>query len=185
MKNISITIALSSMMLFSCGGSEGEGSSDGNVVPDTSINDFIENLSNTVWQKECLPYHRLSADGSTALWNINVMVSIDFSLKTTYRTDYFSPIDTECHSIVFDTLAISTFEITDKVTSEESIVAFGLNETFIYNSDDSDLSASYSLIFIDSEKLYFGQKSDSNLGITAETRHASISLDDYFSQIVN
>ncbi|PHR83959.1 MAG: hypothetical protein COA59_09980 [Colwellia sp.] len=87
--------------------------------------------------------------------------------------------------MMFDTLDISKFEITGKEISEESIEANGLNETFIYNSDNRDLPPNYTLIYIDSEKLYFGQKTGSNLGETHETRHSSISLDNNFTQIIN
>jgi len=179
MKNISLSIVLSSMVLFSCGGSEG------NVATDTSKEDFIANLSNTSWKKECFPYNILSTDDSTVLWYINIRVSINSSLQSTYRTEYFRPTDTVCNSKMFDTINISKFEITGKVISEESIETYGLNETFIYNSDKSDSPPNYTLIYTDSEKLYFGQKSGSNLGKTPETRHSSISLDNYFSRIIN
>ena len=179
MKNISITIALSTIVLFSCGGSEG-GSDTG-----TSKKDLIAKLSNTYWEKECSTYNKLSSEELTDLWNVKIKLSIDSSLKSTYRTQFFHPTDTECDSMMFDAIDVSTFEITDKIISEESIEANGLNETFIYNSDNLDLPPNYTLIYIDSEKLYFGQKSDLNLGVTPETRHSSISLDDYFSQIIN
>ena len=68
--------------------------------------------------------------------------------------------------------------------SEESIKANGLNEIFSYNSDNRDLPPNYTLIYIDSEKLYFGQKSGLNLGETLKTRHSSISLNNYFRQII-
>lgn len=179
MKNISISIALSSMLLFSCGGSEGD------AATETSTEDSIANLSNTSWKKECVPYNILSTDDSTVLWYVNISLSIDSSLKTTHRTEFFRPTDTECDSIMFDTIDIAKFEITSKVISEESIVAYGLNKTFIYNSDNSDSPPIYTLLYIDSEKLYFGQKSGSNLGETPETRHSSISLDNYFTKIIN
>ncbi len=179
MKNLTITIALSSIFLFSCGGS------DGDTATETSKIDSIAKLSNTSWEKECSPYNKLSSDELKDLWNVKIKLSIDSSLKFTYRTELFHPTDTECDSMMFDTLDISKFEITGKVISEESIEANGLNETFTYNSDNRDLPPSYTLIYIDSEKLYFGQKSGSNLGKTPETRHSSISLDDYFSQIIN
>lgn len=179
MKNISITIALSSMLLFSCGGSEED------IVTETSKSDSIAKLSNTSWEKECSPYNKLSSEELIDLWNVKIKLSIDSSLKSTYRTEFFHPTDTECDSMMFDTLDISKFEITVKVISEESIEAYGLNETFVFNSDNSDPPPSYTLIYIDSEKLYFGQKSGSNLGKAPETRHSSISLDDYFSQILN
>jgi len=180
MKNIAITIALSSMVLFSCGGSDGD-----TTTTETSDKDYVTSLSNTSWKKECYPYSALDTDNSTILWNINVKVSINSSLKSTYKTEFFRPTDTKCDSMMFDTINISTYEIKGKIISEESIEAYGLNETFIYNSDTSDSPPRYTLIYIDSEKLYFGQKSGSNLGKTAETRHSSISLDDYFSKIIN
>ena len=179
MKNISITIALLSMVLFSCGSSEGD------AATGTSKSDSITTLSNTSWEKECSPYNKLSSDELKDLWNVKIKLSIDSSLKSTYRTEFFHPTDTECDSMMFDTLDISKFEITGKVISEESIEAHGLNENFTYNSDNRVLPPNYTLIYIDSEKLYFGQKSGSNIGKTPETRHSSISLDDYFSQIIN
>jgi hypothetical protein len=179
MKNISITIALVSMVLFSCGGSEGD------VTTEKSNQDLIANLSYTSWKKECFPYDNLSTDGSPVSWYINIRLRIDSSMKSTYITEFFRPSDTACASMMFNTTDISRLEITDKIISEESIEAYGLNETFIFSSDKTNLSPRYTLIYIDSERLYFGQKSGSNLGKTPETRHSSISLDDYFSQIIN
>ena len=179
MKSLPITIALSSIFLFSCGGSGGD------TATETSKSDSIVKVANTSWIKECSPYNKLSSDELKDLWNVKIKLSIDSSLKSTYRTEFFHPTDTECDSMMFDTLDISTFEITGKVISEESIEAKGLNETFIYNSDNRDLPPNYTLIYIDSEKLYFGQKSGSNFGTTPETRHSSISLDNNFTQIKN
>ena len=179
MKNLTITIALSSMFLFSCGGSEGD------ITTETSPNDSIVKLSNTSWKKECSPYNKLASDKLKDLWNVKIKLSIDSSLKSTYRTEFFHPTDTKCDAMMFDTLDISKFELTGKVISEQSIEAHGLNENFTYNSDNRVLPPNYTLIYIDSEKLYFGQKSGSNIGKTSETRHSSIFLDDYFSQIIN
>jgi hypothetical protein len=179
MKYISITIALSTMLLFSCGASEGD------TATEASNKDVIPNLANTSWKKECSPYNKLASDESGDSWNVKIKLSIDSSLKSTYQTEFFHPTDTKCESMMFDALDISKFEISGKVISEESIEAYGLNETFTYKSDKSDPAASYTLIYIDSEKLYFGQKSGSNIGKTPETRHSSISLNDYFSQIIN
>jgi len=187
MNNVSITIALSAMVLFSCGGSEGNASAEGSAVTDTSQEDFIASLPFTSWKKECFLYNPLSTDDSQVSWYINISLRMDSSLKATYITSFFRPTDTVCDSMLFTTTDISRFEITGKVTSEESIEAYGLNETFIFSSDDSVPvpPPSYTLIYLDSEKLYFGQGSGSNLGETAETRHSSISLDDYFSQIID
>jgi hypothetical protein len=179
MKNLTITIALSSIFLFSCGGSEED------AATETLKKDVIANLSNTSWEKECSPDNKLSSDELNDLWNVKIKLSIDSSLKFTYRTKFFHPTDTACDSMMFDAIDISKFEITDKIISEESIEANGLNETFTYNSDNRDLPPNYTLIYIDSEKLYFGQKSGSNLGKTPETRHSSISLDNHFTQITN
>jgi len=179
MKNILITIALSSIVLFSCGGSEGD------AATETSKSDLKVKLSNTSWEKECSPYNKFSSDELKDVWNVKIKLSIDSSLKSTYRTEYFHPTDTKCDDMMFDAMDISRFDITGKVISEESIEAYGLNETFIFNSENSDPLPSYTLMYFDSEKLYFGQKSGSNLGKTPETRHSSISLDDYFSQIIN
>lgn len=178
MKKISIIIAISSLLLVSCG------SSEKSIVNETSKKDFIASLSYTSWRKECFPYDKFSTDDSKTLWNINIRLRMDSSLKATYVTEFFHPTDTVCDSMMFNTTDISKFEITEKVISEESVEAYGLNETFVYNSDNSDSPPRYTLIYIDSEKLYFGQKSGSNIGETPETRHSSISLDDYFSQII-
>jgi len=167
------------MILSSCGGSEGD------TATEISKSDFKVKLSNTSWEKECSPYNKFSSDELKDVWNVKIKLSIDSSLKSTYRTEYFHPTDTECGSMMFDALDISKFDITGKVISEESIEANGLNETFTYNSGNRDLHPNYTLIYIDSEKLYFGQKSASNFGETLETRHSSISLDNYFTQIIN
>jgi len=180
MKNLPMTVVIFSTVLFSCGGTKGDG-----VVTKISKSDVIAELSNTNWEKECSPYNKLASDELKDAWNVKIKLSIDSSLKATYRTEYFQPTDTECNLMMFDALDISKFDIAGKVITEESIEAQGLNETFIYHSDNRDLSSSYTLIYIDSEKLYFGQKSGLNLGKTPETRHSSISLDHYFTQIIN
>lgn len=179
MKNISMIIALSSVALFSCGGS------DGGTTTTTSKIGFAAKLSNTSWEKKCSPYNKLSGDRLKDLWNVKIKLSIDSALKSTYRTEFFRPTDTKCDSMVFDALDVSKLEIGREIISEESIEANALNETFIFNSDGSASPPSYTLIYIASEKLYFGQKSGLNLGKTSETRHSSISLDNYFSQIKN
>lgn len=166
------------MFLFSCGGSEG------GAATETSKSDFITKLSNTSWEKECSPYNKLASDELKDLWNVKIKLTIEPTLKSTYRTEYFHPADTECDSMMFDTLDISKIEIKGQVISEESIETNALNETFIYNSDNRDLRDNYTLIYIDSEKLYFGQDLGSNFGVTPETRHSSISLDNYFTQII-
>ena len=179
MKQLSFTIVLISMLLASCGGS----GSDSTSTP--TVNDPVASLSSTVWKKECVPHRDIGSDDSHTLWNANVNLTIDASMKSTYKTEFFHPTDTECNVMMFDTLHISSFEIAGKVMSEESVEAFRLNETFTYSSAKEMPAENYTLIYIDSERLYFGQNSGDNLGKTPETRHSSISLDEYFSQIVN
>ncbi|WP_354624046.1 hypothetical protein [Psychromonas sp. MME2] len=81
MKNLTITIALSSIFLFSCGGS------DGDSATETSKSDPIAKLSNTYWEKECSPYNKLSRDELKEAWNVKIKLSIDSSLRSTYRTN--------------------------------------------------------------------------------------------------
>ena len=178
MKNL-IIITLSSIALFSCGGSES------GVATAPSKSNVTAKLSNTSWVKECSPYNSLSRDDLSDPWNVKIKLSIDSNLKATYRTEYFHPTDTECVSLMFDALDIVNFNILGKVITDESIEAHALNETFIYNSDGNIRPPNYTLIYIDSEKLYFGQPSSENLGKTPQTRHSSISLDNYFIQVIN
>lgn len=167
------------MVLSACGGSEG-GSANG-----TSTSDFQAKLSNTSWEKGCSAYNKFPSDELKDPWNVKIKLTIDSSLKATYRTEYFRPNDTGCNSMMFDALDISILDIRGKVISEESIDANGLNETFIFNSDNRDLPPNYTLIYIDSEKLYFGQQSAKGSGKTPETRHSSISLNNYFRKVIN
>lgn len=185
MKNISLAIVLSSMFLLSCGGSGGSSGSGDNTGTQTSQEALIESLSYSSWEKACFPMYNSSTDELSISWYAKRRLRIDASLKATYITEFFRPLDTVCESMVFDTTDISRLEITNKVISEESIEAYGLNETFIFSSEGDELLSSYTLIYIDSEKLYFGQASGENLGETSGSRHSSISLDDYFSQIIN
>lgn len=178
MKNVWIAIVFSSMCLSACGGSE---EVSANV---TSTSEFQEKLANTSWEKECSAYNKFPSDELKEAWNVKIKLRIDSSLEATYRTEYFHPNDTECNSLMFDALDISKFDIRGKVISDESIDANGLNEIFIYNSGNRNLPPSYTLIYVDSEKLYFGQESAKNSGKTLETRHSSISLNNYFRKIV-
>ena len=83
MKSLTITIVLSSMFLFSCGGS------NGGTASKTSKSDPLAELSNTSWEKECSIYNKLSSDELKDLWNVKIKLSIDSSLKSTYRTEFF------------------------------------------------------------------------------------------------
>jgi len=174
MKNLWTTITLSTIFLVACGGSGGDSSTG------TPEDDIVAKLANTSWEKECFPYNELAEP-----WNIKIKLKIDSSLKSTYRTEFFHPTDLECDSMAFDYLDISNFNISGRIITEESIAANGLDETFVYNSDNRELPPNYTLIYLASEKLYFGQKSGENNGETPETRHSSISLDHYFSQVIN
>jgi len=178
MKNSWIAIVFSSMALSSCGGSEGGSANE------TLTSDFQAKLSNTSWVKECSAYNKFSSDELKDAWNVKIKLSIDFSLNSTYRTEYFHPNDMKCNSMMFDTMDVSKFDIRGKVISEESIDANGLNETFTYNSGNRDLPPNYTLIYIDGEKLYFGQRSAKNSGKTLEARHSSISLNNYFRKVI-
>ncbi|RVU35557.1 hypothetical protein EOE67_13260 [Rheinheimera riviphila] len=86
--------------------------------------------------------------------------------------------------MMFDAMDISKFDIRGQIISDESIETYVLNETFTYNSGGRDTPPNYTLVYIDSEKLYFGQKSAKSSGKTSETRHSSISLDNYFRKII-
>lgn len=178
MKNSWIVLVFSSILLSACGGSEG-GSSN------SSSSHFPLKLSNTSWEKECSAYNKFLSNELTDAWNVKIRLSIDSSLNATYRTEYFHPSDTKCNSMMFDALDISRFDIRGKVISDESIEAFGLNETFTFNSGNRTIPPNFTLIYVDSEKLYFGQATAKNSGDTPETRHSSISLNHYFRKVLN
>lgn len=177
MKNSWTMIALSLLGLSACGGSE-EDSETG-----ASIDNSKTSLFNTYWEKGCSPYNKLASDELKDAWNVKIELSIDSSLKATYRTEYFHPTDTTCDLMMFDTLDMSKFDIKGKVTTDEGIKVNALNETFTYNSDNRDLPPNYTLIYIASEKLYFGYQTPENSGETLKKRHSSISLENYFRQI--
>lgn len=179
MKKFCFTLSLSSLLLVACGGSGGDNSSD---IPQS---DPIAKLANTSWVKECSAYNKLSNGNSTDAWNVITKLSIDADLKSTYKTEFYRPSDTSCDEMMFDTLDVSTFEFKGKAISDESIDAQALNETFVYNSDNGVTSPIYTLVYVHSEKLYFGQSSGSNNGESSDKRHSSISLDHYFIQLLN
>lgn len=179
MKNIKISIVFLSMMLSACGGSEE------NLTSGTPSNSFQEKLSNTSWVKECSAYNKFQGDELNNLWNVKIKLSIDASLNATYRTEYFHPNDIACKSVMFDYFDTSKFYIRGRIMTEESVDANGLDETFTYSSGNRGLPPNYTLIYVDGEKLYFGQKSDKNSGKTPETRHSSISLNNYFRKLIN
>lgn len=179
MKNVTVAIVFLSLVLSSCGGSE---SSSANG---SSINNFQTKLSSTSWVKECSVYNKFQNDELKDAWNVKIKLSIDSSLNATYRTEYFHPNDTACKSMMFDHFDIATFSIRGRIMSEESIDANGLDETFTYSSGNREIPPNYTLIYVDSEKLYFGQQSVKYSGKTLETRHSSISLNNYFRKVVN
>lgn len=178
MKNIFLVtgMILSSFTLISCGGSQ-----DVVVNTDTSKEDFIASLSSTSWERMCVPVY----NGSTVAAYNNNALTINSSLQSTSIVELFDVTDTTCDSIVSNITYISQIEILDTIISEESIEVYGLDSVPVSSPDDVEIQSTYTLIYIDSERLYFGQNSGSNLGETPETRHSSISLDEYFSKVVN
>lgn len=177
MKNVGIAMVLVSMILSGCGGSDA-GSTD-----KTSISDLQAQLLNTAWEKQCSAYNKFPSDRLQDAWNVKIKLNIDASLQATYRTEYFQPNDTTCKSMMFDALDITKLELAGKFISDESIEVNGLNETFLYNSGGKNLPQNYTLIYVNSEKLYFGKGSAKNSGKEPAVRHSSISLNDYFRKL--
>lgn len=178
MKNLRIVVGLVAMILSGCGGS------DAGSANKTSISELQTQLSNTAWEKECSVYNKFPSDRLPDAWNVKIRLSIDASLQATYRTEYFQPNDTTCKSMMFDTLDVTKLELAGKFISDESIEVYGLNETFLYNSDGRNLSQNYTLVYVHSEKLYFGKSSAKNSGKEPGVRHSSISLNDYFRKVI-
>ena len=180
MKKQWIAAVLSSMVLISCGGSDSGSSNNSNRNQTVTAS-----LKSTSWEKACTPMYDASGQNPNPLWNVTVKLRIDSALQSTYRTNFFSPTDTSCDTVIFDAMDIANFTFAGTAITEESIEAYNLNQSTLLKSDDTPPLAKYTVIYIDSEKLYFGLNSGENLGETPDTRHSSISLDDYFTQIVN
>lgn len=132
---------------------------------------FEVSLADTDWEQSCIPEYD---DGEISAYN-SVKLSINTLLVATYELDMFSVTDDTCSSSLGSFSASYQFEITEAITSDESIDAYGVNATGISNL--------YSLIYKDGEKLYLGQDSDSNLGETEATRHTSLAMDYPFTQV--
>jgi hypothetical protein len=151
------------------------------VVIDRTKEGFIASISDTSWNKECFPIYNgsiISAYNSSEL-------TIDSSLKATIIAKTFGLADASCYSILTDISYTFQMDLEGKVYSEESITAWAINLVFVESPDISEISSPYSIIYVDSERLYLGQNFGSNLGKTDKTRHSSISLDDYYLQILN
>jgi hypothetical protein len=116
---------------------------------------------------------------------ITITIDINPSLESVTTIEAFSASTCHHHSVETRLTFTTQLEIKDKVISEESIEAFGLDTYFIDSPDITALPVSYSLIYLGSEKLYYGIDSGTNLGETKETRHSSIYLDNYFTKVVN
>lgn len=173
-------VIVTSITLFSCGGS-GSSASDTNTLPNTLQEEVIASLSDSSWRRECIPVY----EESEIVAYHNNTLTINDSLQSISFVELFNETDTTCNSIVSSVTYTSQLDVLDEVISEESIEAFGLNSTPIDSPDGIEIRLIYTLIYIDGEKLYFGQSSGSNVGDTPETRHSSISLDDYFSKVIN
>ncbi|MFT6986808.1 MAG: hypothetical protein ACJAT7_002652 [Psychromonas sp.] len=166
----------SSIILFACGGS-----SEDDPVVDTAKSVFVESLSGTSWERECYPVY----DGATLRAYNNSTLSINSTLQVTYNVELFAVADTTCNSLMQNVSFTSQFAITDKIISDESIETYGINSVFVDSPDITEMASTYSLIYIDGENLHLGVNSGTNLGDSPETRHSSISLDDYFSKVLN
>lgn len=177
MKNIYFLFSVigSSVALFACDGSLIE------PVADTEKESFVKSLSRTSWERECYPVY----DNTRLIAYNNSTFSINSTLQANYKVELFSLADTTCNSIINNVSFTRQFKIKDRIISDESIETYGINTVSVDNPYMIEMLSPYSLIYINNEKLFFGQNSGSNLGNTPETRHSSISLDDYFSKIVN
>jgi|GEM_PF-1310762 len=186
-KNQLSSIVCLSITLFACGGS-GSGSVDGSpeIVPviDTTKEVFIKKISATSWVKKCFhtssKYLTIPEDSF-----ISITISIDPSLESNTSVEVFSESTCSHHSVTKRLTFTDQIEIGEKVITEESINAYGINTFFVKSPDFTELPPSYSLIYLNSERLYYGKATGENLGQSKETRHSSISLDDYFSKVVN
>jgi len=189
MKKIELAIVLSlSVALLGCGGSGSKSHvnkdhSGNDSIADTTKEELIEGISGESWMKECfLVRDYLTMTGENY---ITVTININSSLEATTTTHVYLPGYTSCnhHSFVESLSFTTQLEIKDKSISDESIEAYALNISFKESPDITDIPTSYSLIYLDSEKLYFGKDSGENLGESTETRHSSISLDDYYQML--
>ena len=188
-----VSIVGLSMTLLACGGSGSDsaaggsdstvGGSGGDSAVDTTKVEFVKSISATSWKKECffMNLDDLTNPGGNY---VAITISINSSLESITTVKAFSEPDCNHHSAGPVRTSTTQLEITDKIFSEESIEVYGLNTSFIESPDITELAPSYSLIYLDTEKLYFGRSSGSNSGESEQTRHSSISLDDYFRQVL-
>jgi hypothetical protein len=180
-----------SMTLLACGGSgsdpagsenDSSGADNGSVVY-ASKEEFIKKISETTWRRECFAAQINDlTDSKGSYFDINI--SINSSLETITTAIPYSESDCNHHSRGIRFTFKAQLEITDKIISEEGIEVYGLNTYFIENPDIAELPPTYSLIYLNSEKLYYGVAAGSNSGESKETRHSSISLDNYFLQVL-
>ena len=182
-----------SITLLACGGS-GSGSPVGDSGSSSPVGDsasstaskaeFIKSISGTNWTRECFSTEISGlTDSEYKYFSINISISSSLeSITTAYP---FSQSDCNHHSSGRVIKFTTQLEVTDKVISENGIEVYGLNTTFIKSSDITEQPTSYGLIYLNSEKLYFGIATGSNSGQSEETRHSSISLDRYFWQALN
>jgi hypothetical protein len=154
--------------------------SDSEPVVETDKQVFIKSISYTSWKKDCYPVY---FEGELMAYN-NSKISINSSLLVTASVDIFEKTDTTCSSLNDTTDFTFQFEVTDKIVSEEGYETYGLNVT-LESSEVTQASENYTLLYIDAEKLHYGQETGMNLGKTPETRHSSVSLDDYYTKIIN
>lgn len=187
MKKIKLaSIVILSLVLFACGGSGSDSTGADTTGSDTVVNTtkeaFIKRISGTSWGKEC--FH-IDHDYFTIPENnyITFTITINSSLESITTAQAFSEATCNHHSYASKLTFTTQLEITDKIISEESIEVYGLNTYFIESPDITELPPSYSLIYLNSERLYYGIGSGANLGESKETRHSSISLDDYFLKL--
>jgi len=176
-----------SMTLFACGGSGNDSesaSTAGGFPTETPKETFIKGIAGTAWVKDCFlinSSYLTIPDTNSLTITINIKASLE---SVTTVQAYAGPV-CDHHTIGTRLTFTTQLEITDKIISEEGIETYGLNTVFIESPDLTELPPSYSLIYHNSERLYYGIGSGSNAGESNETRHSSISLDNYFLKVEN
>ncbi|MGF1878349.1 hypothetical protein L4D77_24055 [Photobacterium frigidiphilum] len=185
MKNKFLLISVLSMssLLIGCGS---DSNSNSSTDEKTAIEkQLISEMSGT-WKNECFPVYDVENGNKLSAYNTIVM-TVDSDLSLTSSASVYDAADNKCESNSLLITMNTKIEVKGKAYSDESYEAYAVdvNKGEIVNGSWNTLSTTYTLVYIESEKFYFGQQTGNNTGESDAKRHSSLNLVEYFNQVIN
>ncbi|KXI23581.1 hypothetical protein [Photobacterium sanguinicancri] len=137
------------------------------------------------WEKSCFPIYDPQDVNKILAYN-SMLMTVKSDLSSTSKVEVYATSDSQCLSSTKTITMDSKFDVDGKISTDESYEAYAVNiipKSIDGGSWESE-STVYSLLYIDSEKMYFGQPSTNNTGSSKDKRHSGLNLKSYYTKVI-